>query len=483
MLNNDDFSPETVDEQIESLVQVQSSQRLNAALTQELKVMCEEDRAMIERVRERYAARIGTRPSVDAQPAPGPSPSAWTNAGAFFEVPVQQKARPARRSRRVFAMVAAVLVAAVLVGSVLWVVGTLHQSGGVAAHPTVTPQLTRSHASTPTPGVVVPALAPSGRVNTQLVYDDATNALLLFSGQDYTGAPPLADTWTWNGSTWTRLHPAHNPGPLGGAAIAYDPTTRQVVLFGGISNVNTGGTFILGDTWTWNGSDWTQQHPASSPPARADASLAYDGASGQLVLFGGTHTTGFNTPDLNDTWVWTGSNWVQQHPATVPPARTQAGQAYDTASGQLVLFGGYDATGYGVALNDTWTWTGSNWVQQHPRTAPALSATLQGQAVTFAHPSMAYNPTTGKIMLTLIGQGANDGTHADYWTQAVWTWNGSNWTGVSLTGPAVEEGQIFYDAHLHTAFEFTSFIPRTSVDVKNTLWKWTGQTWTIVESW
>ena len=209
--------------------------------------------------------------------------------------------------------------------------------------------------------------------------------------------------------------------------MAYDAATGNLVLFGGTDP--KGG--LVNDTWTWNGSDWTQQHPASSPPARMEASLAYDAASGQFVLFGGKHSTGFNTPDLNDTWIWTGSNWVQQH----------------------------------------------------PRTAPVLSATLQGQAVTFAHPSMVYNPTTGKIMLPLIGQGANDGTQADYWTQADWTWNGSNWTEVNATGPAIEAGQIFYDAHLHTVFELTSFLPRTSVDVKNTLWKWTGQTWAIVESW
>ena len=86
-------------------------------------------------------------------------------------------------------------------------------------------------------------------------------------------------------------------------------------------------------------------------------------------------------------------------------------------------------------------------------------------------------------MLTLIGLGANDGTRADYFTQADWTWDGRNWTEVSATGPAVEAGQLFYDAHLQTIFELTSFIPRTSVDVENKLWKWTGQTWAIVESW
>lgn len=145
-----------------------------------------------------------------------------------------------------------------------------------------------------------------------------------------------------------------------------------------------------------------------------------------------------------------------------------------------MLFGGSDL---GPTLNDTWTWTGSNWVQQHPRTSPALSATLQGQTVTFAHPSMVYNPTMGKLMLILIGQGANDSTQADYWTQADWTWTGSDWIEENATGPAVQSGQIFYDTPLHAIFELTSFLSRTSVKIENKLWKWTGQTWAIVERW
>lgn len=426
MWNNDDFSSETVDEQIERFVQAQPSQHLNAALTQELTVMCEEDRAMIERVRMRYAQHIDVQPARNAQPAPNLFPPSWSDAGAFSAIPAQRKAGSVRRPRRVFALLAAVLVAIVLVSSTSWAIHTLHQSPGSTAHPTVTPQLTRTHTATP-----VPAVAPSGRVNVPLVYDDVTNSLLLFSGQDYTGGPLLVDTWTWDGSAWTQLHPAHHPISRSNAAIAYDPATRQVVLFGGGRNDNAGGTPILGDTWTWNGSDWTQQHPANSPSARVDASLTYDAASGQLVLFGGTHTIGFNPPRLNDTWVWTGSNWRQQH----------------------------------------------------PRTAPALSATFQGRQVMFDYPDMVYDPTTGKLLLTLIGIGDNNGTQADYSTVADWTWDGHNWAEVTAIGPFVDGVNLFYDARLQTIFALTSFIPRTSPIVENKLWKWTGQTWVLVESW
>lgn len=475
MWNNDDFSPEAVDEQIERFVQAQSPQHLNAALTQELKAMCEEDQAMLERAWMRYIAQLGIQPSLDAQPNADPAP----NAGAFSTLPVRRKERLARRSRWGLPLVAALLVAAVLVGSAQWAVKTLHQPGG-ATHLTATPQLTQVPTSTLTPAVVTPVPAPSGRDSAQLVYDDATGSLLLFSGMDYTGAAPLTDTWLWTGTAWTQLHPAHHPSARSSAAIAYDPATRQIVLFGG-----DGKTSVLNDTWTWNGSDWTQQHPTNSPPARVNGTLAYDVASGQLVLFGGKHAFGLNNSALNDTWIWTSSNWVQQHPASVPPARTQAALAYDAASGQLVLFGGRGAGlyVYGPALNDTWIWTGSNWVQQHPTTAPPLTTQFRGQIVEFDLPSMAYNPTTSKLMLTLIGQDGGDGPPLDYWTQADWLWTGNNWIEVNATGPAVQSSQLFYDAHLHTVFDLTSFLARTKVDIENKLWKWTGQTWELVESW
>jgi hypothetical protein len=53
------------------------------------------------------------------------------------------------------------------------------------------------------------------------------------------------------------------------------------------------------DTWTWDGSTWTKQAPVTSPPARSDASMAYDAATGNSVLFGG----GLNG-SFTDTWTW-----------------------------------------------------------------------------------------------------------------------------------------------------------------------------------
>jgi hypothetical protein len=67
------------------------------------------------------------------------------------------------------------------------------------------------------------------------------------------------------------------------------------VLFGGIGL--SGG--FLGGTWTWDGTTWTKQHPATSPQGRAAAAMAYDAATGTAVLFGGG-----NGGSFGDTWIW-----------------------------------------------------------------------------------------------------------------------------------------------------------------------------------
>src|SRR5580698_500832 len=66
--------------------------------------------------------------------------------------------------------------------------------------------------------------------------------------------------------------------------------------------------------------NWTEQSPATSPPATNNPSMAYDAALGEVVLFGGSSG--------NQTWTYNGTTWTQQHPATSPPAVDLAQMAY-----------------------------------------------------------------------------------------------------------------------------------------------------------
>jgi hypothetical protein len=190
-----------------------------------------------------------------------------------------------------------------------------------------------------------PSTSPPARDSQAMAYDSAHGQVVLFGGRNFNNT--LGDTWVWDGTNWTQKSPGMSRW---GHAMAYDSAHGQVVLFGGY-NVNSGG--YLGDTWVWDGTNWTLKSPSTSPPARDSQAMAYDALHGQVVLFGGYN--GNSGPYLGDTWVWDGTNWTQKPSSTSPPPRSGHAMAYDTAHAQVVLFGG----GFGVGLfSDTWVWQG-----------------------------------------------------------------------------------------------------------------------------
>ena len=214
-----------------------------------------------------------------------------------------------------------------------------------------------------------PVSSPSVRTDMSLVYDAAHDAVLLFGGRagypgKGTSGIALNDTWLWNGTTWTQQHPSTSPPARQSASLAFDGAGNRVLLFGGF--VTNGSTF--GDTWTWDGTTWTHQTATPSPPARWGSGLAFDAATQTVVLFGGCcDNTG---KELNDTWVWSQNAWSQQNPATSPSTRQGAGLAYDGTSGELLLFGGCGDGYCSTTFADTWLWNGNTWTQQHPTTSP-----------------------------------------------------------------------------------------------------------------
>ena len=222
-----------------------------------------------------------------------------------------------------------------------------------------------------------PANSPSARFLAAMAYDAATREMVLFGGGSGSGQG-FDDTWTWNGSTWTRRHPASRPPAAWGAEIAYDAATRRVVLFGGVSVAS--GVRLLDATWTWNGSTWTRRHPATSPPRQLAAAMTYDAATREVVLFGGIR----GNRELDGTWTWNGSTWTRRHPATSPPGRSGAAMAYDAATREVVLFGGFSISSHVRVLSDTWTWNGSTWTKRHPATSPprAWNAAMAYDAAT-----------------------------------------------------------------------------------------------------
>lgn len=208
--------------------------------------------------------------------------------------------------------------------------------------------------------------------------------------------PESSETWEWDGTDWTHVPCSVAPRPRKEAAMAFDPITRRILLYGG------GGTLALTDTWLWDGHQWQEVPTTSHPAGSVRASIGTDWTRQQVVLFGGTNGLRI----FDETWVWTGSDWQLQSPNVRPQARYGAGHlAYDTFNQALLLYGGA-APG---ALADGWLWDGATW---HP-----LPTTLSLPGARFNH-AMATHGLTGEIFL-FSGQ----------WTQSndLWRWDGRRW--------------------------------------------------------
>jgi M6 family metalloprotease-like protein len=217
---------------------------------------------------------------------------------------------------------------------------------------------------------LAPANNPGMIFDHAMAYDDARGQIVLFGGWTCGDKPTFSNqTWIWDGNNWTQKHPAVSPSERIGHAMAYDPVSQKVVLFGGGGPGN--------DTWTWDGTNWTKVASPVLPPGRQGHSMAFDAVRGEMVLFGGTRLPNTGIPVwLSDTWVWDGSTWHEKSMATPPAGRTGHVLAYHAGLGAVVMIGGTAArdissTTYNQdLLRDTWMWTGDEWVQQFPENQP-----------------------------------------------------------------------------------------------------------------
>ena len=128
--------------------------------------------------------------------------------------------------------------------------------------------------------------------------------------------------------------------------MAYDAATGTIVLFSGDGTLG-----VLGDTWTWDGSTWTKQAPAASPPARSGASMAYDAATGTVVLFGGARQA--RLPRLTP-----GPGMARPGPSRRPRPTRPPGRTRRWPTTRPPAASSCSAASASGRLGDTWTWDG-----------------------------------------------------------------------------------------------------------------------------
>lgn len=168
-------------------------------------------------------------------------------------------------------------------------------------------------------------------------------------------------------NAYRALEPDTAPAPRFNVGLAATDDGR-VLLFGGRG---TDGV-RLADTWVYDveANTWTELSPPAAPSARDAHALAHVGG-GVFVLFGGNLTNGPDESPQGDTWTFdlAAEAWTEQMPATAPPARFQHGMV-EAGDGTAILYGG--RVDFGVELSDTWAYDAATetWTDLAPLASP-----------------------------------------------------------------------------------------------------------------
>ncbi|HTT34698.1 MAG TPA: kelch repeat-containing protein [Thermoplasmata archaeon] len=197
---------------------------------------------------------------------------------------------------------------------------------------------------------------PSPRWDAGLAFDPVDDYFLLVGGcvssrVTCNSSTVLNDSWTFGAHRWT----ARGSLPFsarGDMSMAWDAHDLEVIVFGGV-----GCGSACGDTWRYVSGTWHHVGGAG-PSARAGAAFAYDALSSDryMLLFGGQRSTGTM---LSDTWRFTvGGGWVSVTGGSSPSARRDGAMAFDGLDGYVLLVGGEDA---GAPVSDAWSFAAGSW--------------------------------------------------------------------------------------------------------------------------
>jgi hypothetical protein len=208
---------------------------------------------------------------------------------------------------------------------------------------------------------------------------------------------------------------------------------------------------------------------ANSPPRTTNGAMSQypaGNAGNRTILFTAGSFPGYSN-FLNETFTFTGTNWTSNSANLINsngplPCRMDFVLCYDSVN--LMLFGGRTSSSTGGVYGDTWVYgPGSNpvWTQ------------LGGIGYSLASPYGRYNCEAAYVSGT--GVLVFGGQNLLYNTTDTWLWSGSaqTWTQQTVangTGPYARIGHVMSGNNSGTVLMFGG---ETTNQQKNDTWQWT----------
>jgi hypothetical protein len=264
--------------------------------------------------------------------------------------------------------------------------------------------------------------------------------LVLVACGSSAGPNYVADTWTWNGTDWHQEHPAHSPPPRVWPAVGFDPATGKILLFGGH------GDQVFTDTWTWDGHDWTEEHPSLSPPPLSGSFDVVTDETNQAVLLVMTPGPSLGSwPPSNDSdiWRWKGGQWVKV--GSQPGIGSPAGIGYDRESGHV------------LGLFRTWTTTTTSICQSRVWTGSAFELLGDGNPTAMEIcGGLPFTDSQSGHLVVMSGRCCNE---------SLYSWSGKDWVpGITLAPPAKASTTLLTDPSWYPDIEQATLVtPRQVV--------------------
>jgi len=297
--------------------------------------------------------------------------------------------------------------------------------------------------------------APDPLHGEAAVFERSTGRMVVFGGSTPSRAV-LAGTWAWDGRWWLAADSASGPSARAGAAMAYDPTMRGIVMHGGFRlDAPRGSDPQLCDTWLFRRGIWlgTSTEPCVTNRWR-NWSLVYSSRMKAMLLVDGPALPGDTALRPLRIWKWGSQRW--QLVDSAGPRRVGFSQvAFDEARGVLVvpvLYGGPD--------EGVWEWNGEQW-RHAEATGPSRRQTY----------GLVYDSRSHRVVLG-GGQGGSRGPYYDDF----WSWDGKTWTKwpTGGEGPAGRGGgNLLFDHDRNRFIYFGGYDtgPHRDIWVFSATWK------------
>lgn len=311
--------------------------------------------------------------------------------------------------------------------------------------------------------------SPPARILHALAYLPSTKNIVLFGGKDQSGRY-LNDTWKFNGKKWKKVNCPALPNPRGIPAVSASSKGNQIVMFGGFSP--TGGD--LKDTWLFNGKKWIEVTTQSSPSGRSAAAMAPHSQSGGVLLYGGLGAGSKqegNLVDLKDTWVFDSGGWKQIETLGTLGPRSNHCMASDPSNGRIFLLGG---SFEGNPVSDFWVFENNNWERPdsafYPLSAgdsPILSNLKTMKIYCLSPPSRSETSDPDPNALAFLDD--------------TWTFDGKQWTQLKLGISPIRRcyTSLAYDSVRHVAVLFGG--STSGFAALDDTWEFDGKNWKRIQ--